>query len=110
MFKRISSLPVHSPLRRHTLRHLTEKATQKSGKIGWEDVSSDPRPPWVYSTSAGLRLILIPSEYFDHREWLAGRSSNLEEAFYFTPYFLQTLETGNMSLCLYVIIPTCCAN
>jgi len=64
MFRRIISWPVYSPLRRHTLRHFTEKATQKSGKIGWEDVPSDPRPPWVYSTSAGLRLILIPSILF----------------------------------------------
>ncbi|KAI9512371.1 hypothetical protein F5148DRAFT_1162812 [Russula earlei] len=36
----------------------------KVGKVRWEDPPMDPRPPWVYSTSAGLRLILIPSILF----------------------------------------------
>ena len=59
---RIRSLPARSLLRRHTVKRLSQKVTQKTDGVRWEDVPSDPRPPWVYRTSAGLRLILIPSE------------------------------------------------
>lgn len=59
---RICSLPAHSLLRRHAVKRFSQKGTQKADGVHWEDVPSDPRPPWVYSTSAGLRLILIPSE------------------------------------------------
>ncbi|KAH8989684.1 hypothetical protein EDB86DRAFT_1883301 [Lactarius hatsudake] len=46
------------------MRFSSEKATERTGKDRWEDVPSDPRPPWVYSTSAGLRLTLIPGILF----------------------------------------------
>ncbi|KAI0304465.1 hypothetical protein B0F90DRAFT_1815790 [Multifurca ochricompacta] len=58
---------IHSPLMRrlsgrYRVKNFSEKITQKApGKARWEDIPSDPRPPWVYSTSAGLRLVLIPS-------------------------------------------------
>jgi hypothetical protein len=39
-------------------------SSEKAGEVPWQDVPLDPRPPWVYSTTAGLRLILFPSEYF----------------------------------------------
>jgi hypothetical protein len=58
----IRLLPAHSLLRRHAVKHFSQKVTQKADKVRWEDVPLDPRPPWVYSTSAGLRLVLIPSE------------------------------------------------
>ncbi|KAI9443169.1 hypothetical protein H4582DRAFT_2126351 [Lactarius indigo] len=55
------SPPVRPLVTRYAvMRYSSEKATERSGKDRWEDVPSDPRPPWVYSTSAGLRLILIP--------------------------------------------------
>jgi hypothetical protein len=57
----IRSLPAHS-LRRHAVKRFSQKVTQKTDIVRLEDVPSDPRPPWVYSMSAGLRLILIPSE------------------------------------------------
>lgn len=43
------------------MKPFSQKSTQKTDGVQREDVPSDPRPPWVYSTSAGLRLILIPS-------------------------------------------------
>jgi len=46
------------------VKHLSQKVTQKTDGIRFEDVPYDPRPPWVYSTSAGLRFILIPSALF----------------------------------------------
>ncbi|KAI0041980.1 hypothetical protein FA95DRAFT_1610559 [Auriscalpium vulgare] len=30
-------------------------------KVTWDAVSADPRPPWVYTASLGLRLVLVPS-------------------------------------------------
>ncbi|KAI0004563.1 hypothetical protein BJV74DRAFT_808144 [Russula compacta] len=62
MLRRIRLLPVHSFPSRPAVKHSSKKATQKTGHR--EDITSDPRPPWVYSTSAGLRLILIPSILF----------------------------------------------
>jgi hypothetical protein len=79
MLRRIRSLPAHSLLRRHQVKPFSEKASEKvqhqvkpskttssekAGEVPWKDVPLDPRPPWVYSTTAGLRLILFPSEYF----------------------------------------------
>lgn len=66
---RIRLLPAHSLLRRHAVKHLSQKVTQKADRLRWEDVPSDPRPSWVYSTSAGLRLILIPSECLNYWQW-----------------------------------------
>lgn len=68
MFRRIQSHrlpPVHSLSTRYAVtRFSSEKATERTVKDRWEDVPSDPRPPWVYSTSAGLRFVLIPSIIF----------------------------------------------
>jgi len=44
-------------------RFSSDKAAERTGKDRW-DVPSDPRPPWVYSTSAALRLVLMPSIIF----------------------------------------------
>jgi hypothetical protein len=67
MFRRIrshGSPPVrHLSTRYVVMRFSSEKTTKKTGKGRWEDVPFDPRPPWVYSTSAGLRLVLIPGVY-----------------------------------------------
>ena len=51
------------PTRYAVMRFSSEKATERSGKDRWNDVPSDPRPAWVYSTSAGLRLVLVPSVF-----------------------------------------------
>ncbi|KAF8501037.1 hypothetical protein F5888DRAFT_1801562 [Russula emetica] len=56
--------PAHSLLRRRAVKTFSQKVTQKTDRVQREDIASDPRPPWVYSTSAGLRLILIPSILF----------------------------------------------
>ncbi|KAI0252333.1 hypothetical protein BJV78DRAFT_1201814 [Lactifluus subvellereus] len=64
MFRPIHSSPAHSLLRRHGVKHFSEKVSQKAGNVHREDVLPDPRPPWVYSASAGLRLVLIPSILF----------------------------------------------
>ena len=58
------SPPVRSLSTRYAvMRFSSEKATERSEKDRWNDVPSDPRPPWVYSTSAGLRLVLVPSVF-----------------------------------------------
>lgn len=80
MFRRIQSHcspPVRSLSTRYVvMRFSSEKAT-KTGKGRWEDIPSDPRPPWVHSTSAGLRLVLIPG---------------VHSVFWPTPYMLKHLE------------------
>jgi len=62
--RRIRSLATHFLLRRHPVKSFSEKANKKIGNVHREEIPSDPRPPWVYSTSAGLRLILVPSIIF----------------------------------------------
>jgi len=57
-------LAAQSLLRRYSAKGLPENAQNKARNTQWEEVPSDPRPPWVYSTSVGLRLILIPSIIF----------------------------------------------
>lgn len=65
MFRRIQghrSWPALPPSTRYVvMRFSSEKAAERTGKHRSDDVPPDPRPQWVYSTSAGLRLILIPS-------------------------------------------------
>ena len=101
MIKSIRWLPAHSLLRRHTVKPFSQKVTQKTDRVQKEDVPSDPRPPWVYSASAGLRVILIPGE-----QTIGSGRVHLEhlQVSYSMPYFLLTLETGSMCLCPYVII------
>ncbi|KAH9049967.1 hypothetical protein EDB84DRAFT_1451966 [Lactarius hengduanensis] len=63
--QRHRSPPVRSLATRYAvMRFSSEKPTERTGKDRWEDVPFDPRPPWVYSTSAGLRLVLIPGILF----------------------------------------------
>ncbi|KAI0269789.1 hypothetical protein BC834DRAFT_863376 [Gloeopeniophorella convolvens] len=64
MFRRIGFRPAQLFSRRHEVRPFSEKAARKVDKSNSQDVPSDPRPPWVYSTSAGLRFVLIPSILF----------------------------------------------
>jgi hypothetical protein len=62
MFRPIRSSPAHPPLGRRVVKYFSQKVTPKASKDRREDIPSSPRPtPWVYSTSVGLRLVLIPS-------------------------------------------------
>ncbi len=106
MFRRIQSLrspPVRSLSTRYAVRRFfSEKATERTGKDRWEDVPSDPRPPWVYSTSAALRLVLIPSAYSFY--WPIRRIClTIWKAFYFMPCFSRTSVIGSTSSCPYVV-------
>ena len=105
MFRRIRihrSPPVRSLSTRHAVKRFSsEKATKRTRKDRWEDVASDPRPPWVYSTSAGLRLVLIPSAYSFYWE-IRRICSSVRKVFYFMLYFLQTSVIGSTSSCRYV--------
>ena len=105
--RRIRPSAAQSLLRRYSAKGRPETPQNKVGNTQWEEIPSDPRPQWVYSTSAGLRLILIPSEYL-HRWWWPECSSNVEEVFYFMPYSSPILETETMFLCPYVITTLCC--
>ena len=63
MFRRIQchcSPPVRSLSTRYVVTRFSSEKATKTGKSRWEDVPYDPRPPWVYSTSAGLRFVLVP--------------------------------------------------
>ncbi|KAH9980323.1 hypothetical protein BGW80DRAFT_1274733 [Lactifluus volemus] len=62
MFRPIRSSPAHPLLRRCVVKYSSQKVTPKASKDRREDTPSGSRPtPWVYSTSVGLRLVLIPS-------------------------------------------------
>jgi len=102
MIKPIRCSPARTLLRRHAVKHFSQKVTQKADRVHLEDVPSDPRPPWVYRTSTGLRLILIPSEF--KLLAVAEYRLNTQQVFCSMPYSLLTLETEIMSLCPYVII------
>ena len=103
MFRRIPSHrspPVRSLLTRHTVKCFSsEKATERTEKDRWEH---DPRPPWVYSTSAALRLVLIPSAYSFYWE-IRHMSSSIRKVLYFMLYFLRISVIGSTSSCRYVV-------
>ena len=105
--RRIRPSAAQSLLRRYSAKRCPENPQNKVRNTQWEEIPSDPRPQWVYSTSAGLRLILIPSEYFHRWQW-PECSSNVEKVSYFMPYSSPTLEIESMFLCPYVIITLDC--
>lgn len=62
MFRPIRSSPARPLLRQRVVKYSSRKVNLKASKDRREDTPSGSRPtPWVYSTSVGLRLVLIPS-------------------------------------------------
>ena len=90
------SPPLRSLLTRHAVKHFSSAERTRQDRS-----ENDPRPPWVYSTSAGLRLVLIPSAY---SYWEIRRiCSSIRKVFYFMLCFWRISVTGSTSSCRYAV-------
>jgi hypothetical protein len=95
MFRPIRSSPTHL-LTRHVVKCFSEKITPETSKV-----PSDPRPPWVYSISAGLRLALIPSACFYSSTSARYSSKHREGILFYAVFFADFGEKEH------VFMPVC---